>query len=295
MTTAQVFAENRALLFTVAYEILGSAADAEDVVQDSYLRWQDVDPTTVEHPRAYLVQVVTRLALNHLRGAQRRREDYIGNWLPEPVSTAPDAADDAVLAESVSIAMLLVLETLKPHERAVFVLDEVFGYSHREIAEMVGKSAGAVRQIAHRARNHVHARRPRFVPDPETSSAIVVQFLHAAATGDVRQLMSLMAPGVVEITDGGGKVTAARIPVVGAERVATYVIGLARKSMAGFGVSLTTCNALPAVLFTNDGRVDSVLVFDIDGGLIRSLYAVRNPDKLGHITNVKTLTRTGAP
>lgn len=291
----ELFARIRPLLFTVAYEILGSAVDAEDVVQESYLRWREVDLREVEHHRAYLVQVVTRLALNQLRSTRRRREDYVGSWLPEPIGTAPDAADDAVLAESVSIAMLLVLETLSPHERVVFVLGDVFGYSHKEIAEIVGKSDTAVRQIAHRARRHVHARRPRYEPDPESSRAIVVQFLLAARNGNVAQLVNLMAPGIVEITDGGGKVTAARRPVVGAERVAQYVIGLAHKSMAGFGVELRTCNTLPAVLFTDKGKLDSVLVFDIDDGRIRALYAVRNPDKLGHTAITTRLARSVTP
>ncbi|MGO4205458.1 RNA polymerase sigma-70 factor [Rhodococcus sp. TAF43] len=291
MLSTQVFTECRPLLFTIAYEILGSAADAEDVVQDSFLRWCATDPGTVERPRAYLVQIVTRQALNQMRGVQRRREDYVGSWLPEPICTAPDADEDTLLAESVSIAMLLVLETLNPHERAVFVLGEVFGYPHKEIAVMVGKSDAAVRQIAHRAREHVQTRRPRFQPDSQSSQTIVVQFLLAAKNGDVQQLMNLMAPGVVEITDGGGKVTAARKPVVGAERVARYIVGLARKSISGFGADLTTCNALPAVLFTDDGRIDSVLVFDIDDGLIRALYAVRNPDKLGHSRTFHPLTR----
>lgn len=229
----QVFSDHRPLLFTIAYEILGSAADTEDVLQDSYIRWRNADSTEVAHARAFLVQIVTRQALNHLRTAQRRREEYVGSWLPEPIRTEPDASVDAILAESVSIAMLLVLETLSPNERAVFVLSEVFGYSHPEIADLIGKTEVAVRQIAHRAREHVQARRKRFQPDTSTSRAVVGRFLLAAKTGDVQTLMDVMAPDVVHISDGGGKITAARRAIVGPAQVANYITGLARKGMAG--------------------------------------------------------------
>lgn len=291
MNADEVFTECRPLLFTVAYEILGSAADAEDVLQDSYLRWSATDVGSVEHPRPYRVQTVTRQALNQLRAASRRREDYVGSWLPEPIRTEPDASEDAILAESVSVAMLLVLETLSPHERAVFVLSEVFGYSHPEIADMVGKSAVAVRQIAHRARAHVQARRRRFVPDTRTSGAVVERFLLAAKGGDVAGLMDLMAPDVVQISDGGGVVTAARKPIVGPERVAQFLIGLANNAMEGFGVEFATYNALPAVLFTENGKLDSILLVEIVDDRVQTLYGIRNPDKLRTSAAVRPLAR----
>ncbi|MFD9894504.1 RNA polymerase sigma-70 factor [Amycolatopsis sp. NPDC059027] len=276
------FDQLRPLLFTIAYEILGSAADAEDVVQDSYLRWCDVDSDEVTHLRAYLVQIVTRQALNRLRTVRRRREDYVGTWLPEPIRTDHDASHDLLLAESVSMAMLLVLETLGPTERAVFVLSEVFGHSLVEIADMIGKSDTAVRQIAHRAREHVHARRRRFQPDDETSQAVIGRFLAAARTGDVQTLMDVLAPDVVQISDGGGRVTAARRPISGAAPVARYLVGLARNSMADMDIEFGSFNALPAVLFRSgaDGRLDSVLMVELTGDRITGLYAVRNPDKL---------------
>ncbi|MEV4440857.1 RNA polymerase sigma-70 factor [Streptomyces sp. NPDC049577] len=296
MNEGQVFAECRPLLFTIAYEILGSAADAEDVVQDSYLRWHAADREDIGHPRAYLVRTVTRQALNHLRTARRRREDYIGPWLPEPVRTAPDVSEDAVLAESVSMAMLLVLETLNPDERAVFVLREVFGYSHREVAGLVGKTETAARQIAHRAREHVRARRRRFEPDPRTAEEIVDRFLRAAGTGDVTALMNMMAPGVVHISDGGGRPATARRPVIGREHVARFVAGVARTSGLGAaGPEFATYNAMPALLFRAGDRPDHLVIFEIAGGLIHGMYAVRNPDKLGAAVDPRPLARRDDP
>jgi len=291
MSDHEVFGTLRPLLFTIAYEILGTAADAEDVLQDSYLRWRGADQEHTKDARAYLMQIVTRQSLNHLRTVQRRRENYIGNWLPEPICTEPDASTDAILAESVSMAMLLVLETLNSTERAVFVLSEVFGYSLVEIGEMIGKRDVTVRQIAHRAREHVQARRKRFEPDAETNRAVIRQFLVATKTGDVESLMEVLAPDVVHISDGGGRVSAARRPVTGAETVARYLVGLARNSMADMDVELATYNALPAVRFSIDGRLDSILMIEVDGARVRALYAVRNPDKLQTATTVHSLTR----
>ncbi|MFD4429137.1 RNA polymerase sigma-70 factor [Nocardia sp. NPDC058497] len=288
MTEPDPFDTFRPLLFTIAYEILGSAVDAEDVLQDSYLRWRDA--TEVTHPRAYLVQIVTRQAINHLRAVRRRREDYVGTWLPEPIRTTPDAGHDMLLAESVSMAMLLVLETLGPTERAVFVLSEVFGHSHGEIADMIGKTDTAVRQIAHRARAHVAARRRRFEPDSDTSRAVIRRFLLAANTGDVGALMEVLAPDVVQISDGGGRVSAARRPIVGAEPVARFLIGLAQNSMAGVAVEFGSVNAMPAVLArTGDGELDTVLVVELTEDSITGLYAIRNPDKLQSVDVPRTL------
>ncbi|MFI9507379.1 RNA polymerase sigma-70 factor [Nocardia sp. NPDC052566] len=287
------FDELRPLLFTIAYEILGSAADAEDAVQDSYLRWRDTDPATVEYLRPYLKQIVTRQSLNRLRSLSRRREEYVGNWLPEPIRTEHDASHDVLLAESVSMAMLLVLETLGPTERAVFVLSEVFGHSLIEIADMIGKSAVTVRQIAHRARAHVGDRRKRFEPDSATSRAVISQFMLAARTGDVHTLMDVLAPDVVQLTDGGGVVTAARRPIVGAAEVAKYLIALARGPMAEMTYEYGTFNALPAILCrsTADGRLDTIQMIELTDGRITGLYAVRNPEKLRTTEVVRAIQR----
>ena len=223
-----VFARHRSLLFTVAYEMLGSAADAEDVVQETWLRWADVDQSEVHDPRAYLVRIVTRQALNRLRTVARRREEYVGEWLPEPLLTSPDVSADLELAESVSIAMLTVLETLAPAERAVFVLREVFDMPYEEIAGTVGKSLAAVRQIAHRARDHVAARRPRMAVSATEQQEAVDRFLAAVQHGDLQGLLDVLAPDVVVIADGGGLVSAARQPIEGAERVARFLMGASR-------------------------------------------------------------------
>ena len=232
--TDDPFIAHRSLLFTVAYEMLGSAADADDVVQETWLRWAEVDRAAVRDPRAYLVRIVTRQALNRLRTLSRRREDYVGEWLPEPLLTSPDVAEDVELAESVSIAMLTVLETLGPTERAVFVLHEVFDVPYDEIAEAVGKSSAAVRQIAHRAREHVAARRPRMAVSRTEQQQVVDRFLAALTAGDVQGLMDVLAPDVVVVADSGGLAPAARRPVVGRERVAVGALPL-RGVRAGRG------------------------------------------------------------
>src|SRR5580692_11342099 len=223
------FLAHRNLLFTVAYEMLGSAADAEDVLQETWLRWAGVDLAAVRDQRAYLVRITTRQALTRLRTLRRRRESYVGPWLPEPLLTAPDVAEDAELADSVSMAMLLVLETLTPIERAVFVLREVFDLEYAEITEAVGKSPAAVRQIAHRARAHVAARRPRGAVSPAETRGALAAFQRAVETGDLQRLLDILAPDVVFLGDGGGVVQAVQAPVVGAGRVARLLtIGLGR-------------------------------------------------------------------
>ena len=231
--TDDPFVTHRGLLFTVAYEMLGSAVDAEDVVQETWLRWADVDQAEVRDPRAYLVRIVTRQALNRLRTVSRRREDYVGEWLPEPLLTSPDVAEDAELAENVSIAMLTVLETLGPAERAVFVLHEVFETPYDEIAEVVGKTPAAVRQIAHRAREHVAARRPRMQVDRAQQEATLEKFMAAITSGDVQGLVEVLAPDVVLIADGGGLVAAARKPLTGAETVVAFLARVA--DLSGLG------------------------------------------------------------
>ncbi|EME17382.1 RNA polymerase sigma-70 factor [Rhodococcus triatomae] len=295
--SAELFTEYRPLLFTIAYEILGSASDAEDALQESYLRWAAADQGRVDNPRAYLAQIVTRQSLNQLRAARHRREEYVGSWLPEPIRTEPDAADDVVLAESVSMAMLLVLETLGPDERAVFVLREVFGFSHREVAASIGKSEAAVRQIAHRAKSHVHARRRRFASPTEEAQAVVGKFLTAAVTGDVQALMDLMAPDVVEISDGGGKVSAARRPIVGRDQVARFMSGLTRLAPDGLRFEPAVFNNVPSMLVHTDNGLDVVAMFELTAsdtdpaGLISGIYLVRNPDKLAAVDRARTLAR----
>jgi RNA polymerase sigma-70 factor (ECF subfamily) len=279
MTTADPFHRHRDLLFTVAYEMLSSAADAEDVVQETWLRWSEVDRTTVRDERAYLVRIVTRQALNRIRTLQRRRETYVGPWLPEPLLTAPDVAEDVELAESVSTAMLLVLETLTPTERAVFVLREVFGFEYAEIADAVGRSPAAVRQVASRARRHVSSRRP--VPMPRDRAAEVLdRFRDAVAGGDLVALMDVLAPDVVLFTDGGGLRKAALRPIHGADKVLRWMLGVLGSNPATLTFDVAPINGQPAMRIFGDGVLDVVATIRADGGLVTALYLVRNPDKL---------------
>jgi len=282
------FVAHRSLLFTVAYEMLGSAADAEDVVQETWLRWAGVDQAQVRDPRSYLVKIVTRQALNRLRSVSRRREEYVGEWLPEPLLTSPDVAQDIELAESVSIAMLTVLETLGPAERAVFVLREVFETPYDEIAEVVGKTAGAVRQIARRARGHVAARRPRMQVDRAEQQAAVEKFMTAISSGDVRSLVQVLAPDVVMITDGGGVVAAARKPIAGARKVLAYLARAAQ--VPDFAATGAWFNGMPGARIHVDGAPAAVSLV-VEDGLITRIYAVRNPDKLGRLDTVAELRR----
>ncbi len=288
--TDDPFLAHRSLLFTVAYEMLGSGADADDVVQETWLRWADADRAAVRDPRAYLVRIVTRQALNRLRTVARRREDYVGEWLPEPLLTGPDVADDVELAESVSIAMLTVLETLGPTERAVLVLHEVFAVPYDEIAEAVGRSAAAVRQIAHRAREHVAARRPRAVVSRAEQQRVVDRFLAAVTTGDLQGLLDVLAPDVVVVADSGGLAPAARRPLVGHLRVAR---ALARFADLAPGVAITTLlvNGSVAARVDAGGAFDTAITFAVEDGRITRVYAMRNPEKLGRLGEVAELRR----
>jgi RNA polymerase sigma-70 factor (TIGR02957 family) len=281
---------HRSLLFTVAYEMLGSAADAEDVLQEAWLRWAEVDHSQVRDPRAYLVRVVTRQALNRLRTLSRRREDYVGEWLPEPLLTSPDVAEDVELAESVSIAMLTVLETLGPTERAVFVLREVFEMPYGEIAEAIGKSAATVRQVARRAREHVAARRPRVQVSRSEQQAVVERFLAALRTGQLQELMEILAPDVVLIADGGGIVPAARAPIHGAELVAK-LLASANRVLAAFEMTTVWLNGAPAGRFDVDGELDTAVSLVVEGGRITRIYAMRNPRKLARLDRPAELAR----
>ena len=283
----------RPLLFTIAYEILGSATEADDVLQDSYLRWADVDLSTVRDTKSYLARLVTRQALNALRADARRREEYVGPWLPEPLLLDDqDPSADVVLAESVSMAMLVLLETLSPDERAVFVLREVFGFDYREIAEAVGRPAPAVRQVAHRAREHVRARRKRFDGiDPERNAEITAQFFATAASGDVEALMTMLAPDATWTADGGGKVSAARRPVIGAELVARAIVGLMRKAGPQLRADMVTCNSAPALLLYRGEHLEMVLTLDFADDKITNFYVMRNPDKLTALATAREISR----
>jgi len=290
---AERFTLLRPLLFTIAYEIIGSATEADDVLQDSYLRWAAVDLAEVRDTKAYLAQLVTRQALNTLRAETRRREDYIGPWLPEPLLLDErDASADVVLAESVSMAMLVVLETLSPDERAVFVLREVFGFSHDEIASAIGKSTAAVRQMAHRAREHVQSRRKRFEPvDPQQSAELTTRFLAAAATGDVEGLMAMLAPDVVFTSDSDGKVSAARRPVLGASKVARLIAGLMNLAGPEYRIEVAAYNSAPALVVYEDDAPVSVITVEIIDGKITNFYAMRNPAKLASATVRREISR----
>ena len=283
------FVAHRGLLFTVAYEMLGSAADAEDVLQEAWLRWAGVDHSQVSDARAYLVRVVTRQALNQMRTLSRRREEYVGEWLPEPLLTSPDVADDVVLAESLSMAMLTVLETLAPTERAVFVLREVFDMPYGEIAEAIGKSAAAVRQIALRAREHVAARRPRVHVSRSEQQEVVERFLVALRTGRLQELMAVMAPDVVLIADGGGLVAAARTPIHGAERVAK-LLARADLLLAAFETTPVWLNGAPAGRIEVGGQLVAVSLV-VENGRVARIYAVANPRKLTRLDEPVELAR----
>jgi RNA polymerase sigma-70 factor (TIGR02957 family) len=284
------FARHRSLLFTVAYEMLGSASDAEDVVQETWLRWADVDHAVVRDPRAYLVRIITRQALNRLRTLARRREEYVGEWLPEPLVTSPDVAADVELAESLSIAMLTVLETLGPAERAVFVLREVFETPYEEIAAAIGKSSAAVRQIAHRARDHVATRRPRMPVSTTEQQEAVERFLAAVRHGDLQGLLDVLAPDVVAVADGGGLVPAARRPLQGAERVAGLLIAGLRS--VDFEANAVWLNGSPAARIDIGGQVIAAVSLAVENGRITRIYAISNPHKLARLDGVAAITRS---
>ncbi|WP_432477344.1 RNA polymerase sigma-70 factor [Nocardioides sp. GXQ0305] len=287
------FGVHRSLLFTVAYEMLGSVADAEDVVQETWLRWAalaDTDRSEVRDPRAYLVRIVTRLCLNRFRTLARQREDYVGEWLPEPLLTSPDVAEDVELAESVSIAMLAVLETLLPIERAVFVLREVFDVPYGEIAEALDKSPAAVRQIATRARKHVAARRPRMSVSRAEQERVVERFLAALTTGDVPGLLEVLAPDVLVVGDGGGLAPTIPKPVRGAAKLAPVMARFADMA-PGARAFVVDLNGGIAARIDPGGDNDTAVSFVIEDGRITQMYAIRNPRKLARLDEVAELRR----
>ncbi|GLY84704.1 RNA polymerase sigma-70 factor [Actinoallomurus iriomotensis] len=290
----EAFETYRGLLFSVAYRMLGSVADAEDIVQDAWLRWSGADRTGVEDPRAYLVRTVTNTAIDRLRTVRSRRESYVGPWLPEPVLTSPDVADDVELADSVSLAMLVVLETLSPLERAVFVLREVFGFSHAEIADALDRSEASVRQVAVRARRHVTERRTRFTADRVEQRRVTEEFLSATLGGDIERLLSVLAPDVVLVPDGGGKRLAPRRPLTGAE-VARFLIGIGQRPYDGVApedmtVEITDVNGAPGVVIRGGDTVLSAMTAEIADGRVHTLHLVANPDKLESIVEHRVLS-----
>jgi RNA polymerase sigma-70 factor (TIGR02957 family) len=288
---SDAFDEHRGLLFAVAYRILGSAADAEDAVQDAWLKWSSADRSQVTDPKAYLVRIVSNVALDRLRSARARRETYLGPWLPEPILTSSDTAEQVAAAQSVSMALLVVLETLTPLERAVFVLREAFDFSYAEIAEAVDRSAETVRQAAQRAREHVRARRPRFQPDRARQREVTERFLAATAGGDINTLLELLAPEVTLWTDGGGKVRQATRPVTGASRVAAWFAGVSARPYQGvlpadMQVELVELNGVPGIVFRTGDRVIATLTLDLDDdGRIAGILNVANPDKLAAVAS----------
>ncbi|MEU0166469.1 RNA polymerase sigma-70 factor [Streptomyces iakyrus] len=284
-TATDVFEAHRPVLLGVAYRMLGRVADAEDVVQEAWLRWSGSDRTDVREPRGYLVRITTRLAIDRLRQIKARGETYVGPWLPEPYvtdfgDTVPDTAERAVLADSVSLAVLVVLESLSPLERAVFVLREAFGFPYADIAAMLDRGEPAVRQLAGRARKHVEERRPRYDVDPAQRRDLTERFLAAAADGDLEGLMALLAPEVRLVGDSGGKSRAPLRVLQTADKVGRFLIGTAQKSLPGLTVRFLEVNGGPAVLILSGGEPDSVFQLDVADGRVQSVYIIRNPDKL---------------
>ncbi|WP_432977246.1 RNA polymerase sigma-70 factor [Dactylosporangium sp. CA-233914] len=282
---------HRNLLFTLAYEILGSATDAEDVLQETWMLWVGVDLDTVLDQRAYLIRIATRQALKRLRTLDRRKETYVGPWLPEPLLTTPDVAEDVELADSVSMAMLLVLETLTPIERAVFVLREVFALDYDEIAEAVDKTPAAVRQIAHRARAHVAARRPRGTGSPAEHRSALLAFQRAVETGDLQSLLDVLAPDVVALSDGGGVKHALLRPVVGAGNVARLLARGWWRRDAERSVELVQINGGPGLLVRVNGEIDGVVAVRVENGYVTGTYHVRNPEKLSRVERETAVSR----
>jgi len=284
-TETDVFEEHRPVLLGVAYRMLGRVADAEDVVQEAWLRWSGGDRSDVRDPRGYLVRVTTRLAIDRLRQIKSRGETYVGPWLPEPYVTdfgdrAPDTAEQAVLADSVSLAVLVVMESLSPLERAVFVLREAFGYPYADIAAMLDRGEAAVRQLAGRARRHVEERRPRYEVDPAQRRDLTERFLAAAGGGDLEALLELLAPDVRLVGDSGGKTRGPLRELEGADKVGRFIKGVAGKGVPDFSVRFIEVNGGPALLVLSGGKPDAVFQVDVADGRIRTVYIIRNPDKL---------------
>jgi RNA polymerase sigma-70 factor, ECF subfamily len=297
MESDEAYQELRPLLFSIAYRMVGSVSEAEDIVQESFLRFHRAvrEGAQVDSPKAYLSAVTTRLAVNHLRSARVRRERYVGTWLPEPLltDTAEDAAQHAETADSVSMAFLVLLESLSPVERAVFLLREVFGYGYDEIAEVVGKTQGNCRQLAARARRHVEARRPRFEASRRQRDELARRFLAAVEDGDTEGLVGVLAADAVMYGDGGGKAPAVAAPVHGRQGVARFLLGLGRQARhTGTRLRAATINGQPGALAMDpDGRLVGAVCLDIADGQVQTVRSIVNPDKLRHLGPVGDLTR----
>lgn len=284
-TATDVFETHRSVLTGVAYRMLGRFADAEDVVQEAWVRWSAEDRSDVREPRGYLVRITTRLAIDRLRQAQSRRESYVGPWLPEPIATrfgrtAPDSAERTELAESVSLAVLVVLESLSPLERAVFVLREAFGFPYGEIADTLDRSEAAVRQLAGRARRHVEERRPRYDVDPAARRDLTERFLAAASGGDLDALLRLLAPDVRLVGDSGGKTKAPLRVLRSADKVGRFLCAVAQQPLPGAEFRILDVNGAPGVLVLVEGKPDSVVQIEVRDGRVACVHIIRNPDKL---------------
>jgi RNA polymerase sigma-70 factor, ECF subfamily len=290
MDSADPFDTYRSYLFGIAYRMLGTIMDAEDVLQEAFLRWQMVDRSTVQAPRAYLTAMVTRLSIDQLKSAREQREQYIGPWLPEPLMHDPTpGADDLMgLSESISMAFLVLLEKLTPVERAAFLLHDVFGYSYPELAAILERNEAACRQLVHRARTHVQANRPRFPSRPERARELASEFGDACRTGDLNALMSLLTEDITLWSDGGGRVSAARRPVFGADRVARFLIGVLRQAPPEFEFRQAESNGGPAFLALYQGAVVFVLSLEMGEQTIHGIRIVVNPDKLQRMTPSRT-------
>ncbi|MFJ8761954.1 RNA polymerase sigma-70 factor [Streptomyces cyaneofuscatus] len=287
----EVFEEHRPVLAGVAYRMLGRVADAEDVVQEAWLRWSSAAQEGVREPRAFLVRITTRLAIDRLRHLKSRREAYVGPWLPEPVVTdfgpaVPDAAERAVLADSVSLAVLVVLESLSPLERAVFVLREAFGFPYAEIATALDRTEAAVRQLAGRARRHVDERKPRYDVDPGERRDLTERFLAAASGGSIEQLMALLAPDVRLVSDAGGKAKAARRVIETADKVGRFLAAVGQEVGPDWDMRVAEFNGGPAVTCFVGGKPDTFFQIEVRDGAIQCIYIVRNPDKLAGLSVV---------
>jgi RNA polymerase sigma-70 factor (ECF subfamily) len=282
------FDRYRPLLFSIAYRMLGSVMEAEDIVQEAFVRWQGASEGEVRSPRAYLSAVVTRLCIDQLRSARVRREEYVGPWLPEPLPEEPDIADTAALNESLSMAFLVLLESLTPTERAVFLLREVFDYDYGEISHLVGKSEANCRQIARRARGYIAAQRPRFERSPEQEERLTESFLEACMDGDMEGLLGLLAEDIILWSDGGGKVRAALNPIRGSDKVARFFMGILGKAPPGLVVRQTKVNGQPGIIgYYADGQPQSVTTFDIADECIRAIHILVNPEKLGNVPDLR--------
>jgi RNA polymerase sigma-70 factor (ECF subfamily) len=286
----EIFNTDRPLLFSIAYRMLGSASDAEDVLQDAWLRYQGADRSAIRSPKAFATTIVTRLCLDRLKSSRTKREEYLGPWLPEPILTseADDPAESLQRAESLTLAFLVLLETMSPEERAVFLLKEVFEYEHAEIAGMLDTTADNSRQLLHRAKERLKARRPRLSGTAESRRDVAARFARAFSSGDGSELASLLAADVGMWSDGGGKASASRRPLAGRDEVLNLLLGLHRTAASAgllkdILLTIEEVNAEPALILRVGGRIESVFVFSVNGALIEGIRVVRNPDKLAHI------------